>query len=202
MTDKRTQATDILMAKAKGWWAHKDLRKAGKVTEADRREAADVESTLASLDRALTDGFVTVGRGGYTVHVYNDNTGSQNIQGYGGMEAPTVRAAILLGVPCIDSTTIPDGAIRTTLQMPMAVRDTGQADAAPWGSLSKAPLAAVAAAYAALGATLHNLQPDREALANFRGMSRTEHKAIRAFQTGDQVALGAIMRGGLEGLAE
>jgi hypothetical protein len=154
--------SDLLLQKAQLWWYHKQLRDQGNTEEANRRERLSVLSTLRDLKNAKKNGgWCSVGRGGWTLH---PKPGVQ-VSNYGDMESEYPQACLILGIPVIDSTTIPDSKITVTPMFPMASLTP---DDPPWGSCSYAPVAVVAALYAALGATLHNIKPDWEGVRNVK----------------------------------
>lgn len=138
---------------ARSWWYHERLRDQGRTAEARRQEHRTARGAVRRIRQALDNGgFAKSGRGGHSLHY---GRGHQ-IQGLGPPEQPgELRAAILAGVPYIDTRAIPDLRIGWAALIPMA--DPGRADPAPWGSLSLAPLPVVARLYQALGARILNL---------------------------------------------
>lgn len=146
--------SDLLEKNAKDWWYHKELRRQGKVEEAQKRERMSTRSILKDLkDAKANDGWCSVGRGGWTLHPRSGVT----VSNYVGMDSCYPRACIMMGIPVIDSTTIPDSEISQSILFPMAAINP---DLPPWGSCSYAPVAVVAALYAAIGATLYHIKPD------------------------------------------
>jgi hypothetical protein len=139
----------ILDEDARRWWYHKELRRRGAVAEARRRERASIRHSLDTLREALAGGYLAIGRGGWTLHV-SDN---RRVEHYGGITAPTPRACLLLGIPVLDSTTVPDDRLVDLIRLPMV--GIQRTSARPWGSLSFAPFGYVAARQVALGATLY-----------------------------------------------
>jgi hypothetical protein len=99
---------------------------------------------------AREGGHLSYGRGGWTLHVGT----LKSIQGYGGLEQPIPLLAILLGVPVINTRTIPDEVIDQVIAFPMA--RAGCQQYGPFTAWDYAPLAYVARLYQALGATLYN----------------------------------------------
>jgi hypothetical protein len=177
----------ILDADARNWWYHRDLRKAGKTGEARRRERESIRSSLRSLRQARENGgWISVGRGGYTLH-YSD---CGKVQGYGGANAPTVRAARHIGLPFVDTTTIPDDLIVSTMSLPMPKADPASCDPAPWGGMSFCPVRELVAVLKQLGATVDGWGelPDPDP-SKFRAMTKRESKMLRAFASGDEGGL-------------
>ena len=154
----RTQLYGILNADAKNWWYHAKLREDGDVEEARKRERQSILSKASSLREVVSNGgFLTIGRGGWSLNMSRHH----RLSGYdGGIDFPIAQACVLLGIPILDSTTIPDERILETLRLPMPVPE-GEEDAEPEGgyhSFSLAPFSVVARMYAALGATVYNIK--------------------------------------------
>jgi hypothetical protein len=146
--------SDLLLGKAQNWWYHKELRRQGKIEEAQDKERRSVLSTLRDLkDAKANGGFCTVGRGGWTLHPRAGTICSN----YGGMESEYPRACLMMGIPLINSLTVPGYEISKAISFPMASLKPSEP---PWGWCSFAPFEVVAALYACLGATLYNIQPD------------------------------------------
>jgi hypothetical protein len=163
--------SDLLLQKAQLWWYHKQLRDQGNIKEADRRERNSIASSLRDLkDVKKNGGWCSVGRCGWTLH---PEPGVQ-VYNLGTMESEYPRACLILGIQVIDTTTIPDSEITATPMFPMASMTP---DDPPWGSCSYAPVAVVAALYAALGATLYNITPDWQGVRNVKKLP----ESIRVF---------------------
>lgn len=145
----------ILDQDARQWWYHQDLRKAGKATEARKRERDSILSHVKTLRQALQNGgYASVGRGGWSIHISDGH----KLQGYGQTDEPMIQAAILVGLPVVDSTTISGDDIFETIRMPMV--GISHHDQPPYRSLDYAPLKVVAKMYQDLGATIYNLDLD------------------------------------------
>jgi hypothetical protein len=143
----------ILDESARSWWYHRDLRKAGNTREARKRERFSIRGHVRDLRRARDDGgYLSVGRGGWSLHYPNGT-----LSHYGGLDEPIPRCALALGIPVVDTTTIPDSKVYETITIPLAAIGR-EPDPAPWGSCSYAPLTEVARRKAALGATLYNFE--------------------------------------------
>ncbi len=141
---------EILDREARRWWYHVRLREEGKVAEARRRERASIRSSMDRLRETLAGGgYLAIGRGGWTLYVSDNRTVSH----YGGIDAPTPQACLLLGIPILDSTTIPDDRLLDLIRLPMV--GIQRRDPRPWGAMSCAPFGYVAARQVALGATLY-----------------------------------------------
>ena len=154
----RTQLYSILNDDAKAWWYHIKLRGDGDVVEARRRERQSILDKVASLREALDNGgFLSIGRGGWSLNMSRHH----RLSGYeSDIDFPIAQACILLGIPILDSTTIPDERILETIHLPMAVPE-GEAEAEPEGgyrSFSCAPFPVIARMYAGLGATVYNIE--------------------------------------------
>lgn len=182
---KKQTLYGILDSDARSWWHYKDLRAAGKVKEARQKERESIRSSIRHLRATIKNGgHLSYGRGGYTLSM----GGGGSLSGYG--ESGTVAACIHLGIPFIDTRTIPDSKIGKTISLPMI---SSKPDAAPWGSMSYAPLEVVAAAYESLGAKLHNITPDYSRVGQIKGMSKKEAKMLQAFASGDEMTLAQEM---------
>ncbi len=143
----------ILRDNSKNWWYHRDLRKAGCIAEAMKREHCSVRSDVSALRKAKENGgYLHIGRGGWTLH-YADGC---SLSHYGGLEQPMARVCMMLGVPIINTLTIPDEAIIKAINLPM-VGLTGRYAAAPYGMFDSAPLRVVAEMYRELGAEVYGL---------------------------------------------
>ena len=110
------------------------------------------------------------------------------LSGYGGLDAPMPQACLMLGIPVLDTTAISDNLIMQSISFPMATN--GQPDESPWGSMSYAPLDYVAGLYAAIGATVYNLEISRPNVAKLRRNTDREDDCLIGYLTGDQERLG------------
>lgn len=142
----------ILDRDARRWWYNADLRRAGMVKEARNRERDSIKRNAQTLRKALRGGWLSIGRGGWTLHYEK----GARLSHYGGLDEPIPQCCLLLHIPIIDTTTIPDDRITETIRFPMAAFE-GECDEPPYNSLSFAPLDHVASLYKGLGATLYNL---------------------------------------------
>jgi len=138
----------LLDADARSWWHHESLRAEGRTAEAREHERRSIRESVRSLRRMTkAGGYWTRGRGGDTLYV-TANERCENVH------AGHLAAVQHLGFPGIDSRTIPDSLIFTTVALPMPTVRNATADAPPWGSMSTAPFYVVASLYALLGATV------------------------------------------------
>lgn len=145
--------SDLLLEKAKDWWYYKHLRDQGHIQEAMAKERRSILSTLRNLkDAKANGGFCTVGRGGWTLYPRPGVT----VSNCGGMESEYPQACLLMGIPLINSLTIPDSKIFKILSFPIP---SLRPNCPPWGSMSFAPIEVVAALYKSLGATIYNIHP-------------------------------------------
>ena len=143
----------ILDASARLWWYHRQLRESGRVAEARQCERASIRDHARDLRKAqLNGGFVTIGRGGWTLHMERRHT----LKGYGDLSDPIPQCARLLGLPIVDSTTIPDERLDCTLALPFA--QVGALPRVEYGSFDPAPIEVVAWMYRDLGATVFNVK--------------------------------------------
>lgn len=190
MRQQNQPLNTILKQGARSWWYHVELRKNGNHSEARRREHQSVRSSISSLRETISNGgYLSLGRGGYTLHCSAHST----VSGYGCDTSATVRAAKHLGIPCIDTRTIPDSRIYDTISLPMVALSPDEADPRPWGSLSRAPLPVVAYLYRALGATVTGIDCEMPSPDDFRGNKQWEVDAMRGFANGDAALLGSAM---------
>lgn len=152
----KTEILRALRAEAQNWWAHKDLRAAGRIDEARARERTSIRGTVESLRAALTthDAYVCCGRGGTTVHY-----GGTTISSHGSLKHfAMARIAIVLGLPFVDTQPVANP-IRL-IGLPL-VAGTSEVDPKPWGPMSRVPLTEYAARARALGAVTLNM-PSQE----------------------------------------
>jgi hypothetical protein len=128
---------------------------------------------MDKLERVL---YVSVGRGGHTIHYlpettthsYVDGTGKEQtfqstserrLEGYESGDGPTVQAAIRCEIPVIDTTTVEDA--YELVGLPMVALTDDRVAAKPWHGMSYVPLAFYAGLARAMGATVYNLALDR-----------------------------------------
>ena len=84
------------------------LRRQGREREARTKERESIRRNARHLRDALAcGGFATVGRGGWSLRTSETAT----LQGYGGTDYPVIAAAIRVGIPVIDTRTIPEDRI-------------------------------------------------------------------------------------------
>jgi hypothetical protein len=99
---------------------------------------------------ATQGGHLFIGRGGFSLHYENGW-----LSGY---DCETVKAAaIVAGLPVIDSRKIDFGKVAELAIRGAMIAVGRPADPLPWNALSYAPLVAVAEAYARAGADVCNL---------------------------------------------
>lgn len=175
MTDKAKPTLYALLNRhAKAWWYHAELRATGHRIEARKRERDSIRSDINLLRAVLAvpGGHCGLGRGGASLYA-KDRTLS------GGANDYYREVARLLGIPLIDSTTVPDKAIWETVSFPMVA--VGRApDPGPWHGFSYAPLDYVAGLYLALGATVENLKIDPVTANRDLALLRERREVIRA----------------------
>jgi len=110
-----------------------------------------------------------------------------------GFTADELAQIDALGVPFIDSRSIPDDKICRVMSFPMMPSRPDQHDAAPWSSMSFAPIPIIAFLYQSLGATVRNVVPVEPGEGQVKGWTAKEAIAYRAFVAGDSATLGAAM---------
>ena len=140
----------VLDTDARRWWYHRRLRDDGSTAEARRRERASIREQVRRLRTTLANGgYLHVGRGGWSLHVSD----ASRLEGHGGIGDAIPQACLLVGIPVLDTTTVPDENLLPLLRLPMI--GIQRCDPEPWSSTSFAPFARVVPRYVALGATLH-----------------------------------------------
>ena len=149
----KTQLYSILNDRAKRWWYHRKLRKQGQIEEARRRERAqirdDVRRLRASLERG---GFLINAWGGWTLH-YGERKRLQSQRP--GLDNPIPQACLLLGIPVIDLTTIPEDRINEVFKLPSPDLLYDPEPVGGYCCYQHAPFEYVVRQYVALGATLY-----------------------------------------------
>jgi len=148
----------LLNDDAKSWWYHHRLREQGQVEEARKLEQESILNDLRHLRLAIqNNGFLTVGRGGWTLHYGKHN----RLQGHGcGLDDAIPQACLLLGIPVLDTTTIHDARLDETLSIPIANTDPDPEPEGGYGPWDYAPFEVVARLYATLGATIYNIDEE------------------------------------------
>lgn len=150
------------------------------------------ETTFVNLRYAW---LVTEGRGGHTIEIDEERNVRASCQGYG-LSAEELVEIERLKIPFIDTRTIPDRMIYETVSLPMVCDPQRKPDSAPYGSLSFAPLAVVAAAKKALGATVRNCPLDFEGAKQIHCLAKHD-AALAAYIAGDELALSRAMGEGI-----
>ena len=128
---------------------------------------------------------VTVGRGGHCVYF----PCGKRVTGYEtSVEQLTAKIAIELGIPVIDSTTIPDSKISHTVSFPILTINAEYVDKPPYGMLDAAPLEHIASMKQKLGATVYNLEvPEYD--PSWLTVKKVQAKALNAFMSGNEADL-------------
>jgi len=150
----KTQLYSILNRKAKSWWYHRKLREQGRVREARERERHSIKENVRILRLAIKHkGFLICGRGGWTLYYGPWN----RLESRGGtLEDAIPQACLLLGIPILDTTTIPDRLLVEAIRLPTPrVGIDPTHDAADWAE-DYASFQAVAPMYAQFGAKVYN----------------------------------------------
>jgi hypothetical protein len=152
--DENRSVYAILDEAARSWWYHRHLRQRGRAEEARQRERESIRSNVNYLRQSV---YVSIGRHGWTAHA-----GNSRLSGHYPDLNAVPRLAARVGLPVLDSRSIPEDLLIQALHIPLVATE-GQADSPPWNWLSKAPLAYVAAEYKKLGATVWNVPGVSEA---------------------------------------
>ena len=172
----------LLAARAQ---ARASTRESATFARGRRRDTAHADLRYAWL--------ASWGRGGHTIHIQQTPDQQCRLSGYG--LSPGELAEIRrLGIPYIDTRPVPDTLAYRMVGLPMVSLTP---EPPPWGSLSYAPLPVYAAADAALGAAVENVELDTSALSLIRSF-KTHLRAWAAWVQGDQQALFTAMNEGLE----
>jgi len=156
-----------LRGEAQSWWAHKDLRKSGRIAEAQQRERKSIRSQIEIIRKTLasSNAYISAGRGGTCIHAENTTVSS-----CGGLKHfATARVLICLGLPFVDTNPVRNPVKLISLPM-VAVGKA--AETAPGGALSYAPLAEYLRQAKALGAMVVNFE--------WTGQEMSEQKSSKA----------------------
>ncbi len=149
----KTKLYAILNTNAKNWWYHAQLRREGKHEEARRQERAQIRDHVVRLRAALEGGgFLVNSWGGWTLH-YGERRRLQSSRP--GLDGPIPRACLLLGIPVLDLTTIPEDRICAVLKLPSPDLLYDPEPPGGYRSFHHAPFDYVARLYVELGATLY-----------------------------------------------
>jgi hypothetical protein len=137
----------ILHLGAAGWPQHAGDR-AG--------QRASIRSGLLTIRRAKASegGYVHIGESGASVHYTHPGYGACSLAGYSLTHCHVALAAMVAGVPWVDTRPVRD--IGALLRAPMVALARAP-DPEPWHGLSHAPLREVFRHYAAAGAHVGNI---------------------------------------------
>jgi len=145
----------ILNADAKAWWYHRKLRDEGKIDEARRRERQSIRRHVKTLrDTIENKGWLTIAHSGQE---WTLQTGPRSkVKGYGGLDSYMGKCCMLLEIPVVDMTTVPEERLIEIVNCP--IPHLGPSDperpGGGWGSLDFAPVGYVFERYAEIGATV------------------------------------------------
>ncbi|MBC8248111.1 MAG: hypothetical protein H8E90_00400 [Anaerolineales bacterium] len=149
----KTRLYGILNARTKRWWYHRQIREQGRKEEARRRERAQIRDDVVRLRAALEcGGFLISSWGGWVLH-YGQRQRLQSSRS--GLDGPIPQACLLLGIPVIDLTTIPEDRIRAVLRLPSPDLLYDPEPPGGYRSFHHAPFDYVTRLYIDLGATLY-----------------------------------------------
>lgn len=148
-----------LNAKAKAWWHHQDLRRAGKAKEARERERESIRNSLRTLRQAV---LFTVGEGGFTVHCAAQRTPNgvttSRLSGYcDGSEYSAPLRCVRPEVPQVNTRDM-EFAAKIPLSrapLPATDREDPPKDDGTYGGWSYTPIPVYLAIYEGMGATVH-----------------------------------------------
>jgi len=154
----KTQLYSILNGQARRWWYFRLLRKRGLKEEARRREREAILEDVRILRAALDNGgFLINSWGGWALH-YDSRKTLHN--SFPGLDAAMTQACLLLGIPIIDLTTIPDDRIKDIFKLPTPDLLYDPEPEEGYHACQHAPFEYVAPRYVALGATTYNIDEE------------------------------------------
>jgi len=152
----KTQLYSILNDRARRWWYHHALRNQGRAEEARRQERAQIRDDVRRLRATLEcGGFLINAWGGWTLH-YGERKRLQSQRP--GLDDAIPQACLLLGIPVIDLTTIPEDRIKEVFKLPSPDLLYDPEPEGGYRSYQHAPFEYVAQRYVALGATLYTAE--------------------------------------------
>lgn len=137
--------------------AHERILKSGE--DYDRRREMERNWIHTKVKQLRNIHLLTIGRGGWTAY----RNAYSRIEGHHPDFHIIPVTAPALGIPTIDSRTVPEALLHKLINLPMATLPPREPDAPnherryPYGCLSHAPIDYVAAAYKSLGATIYNI---------------------------------------------
>lgn len=149
----------VLRGEAKSWWAHQDLRNAGKTKEAQARERQSIRHQTDTIRKTLAsnNAYISCGRGGTTIHAKN-----MTVSSYGSLKHfATARVLIAMGVPFVNTHLVANPIQLIALPLVAVGRDP---EPEPWTSMSYAPLDVYLKRAQSLGASVANFKFDQERL--------------------------------------
>lgn len=139
---------------------------------------------------------VTSGRGGHSIYIDSDPDSSSTLSGYGleGKDQDHLAEIDRLGIPYIDSRTVPDDKIvGATFNFPMYPNKPGKADPAPWGGMSFAPIPVIAWMYHSIGAIVRNVEMVKPEPGQLRSLKDYERIGLIGYTSGNEGMVGAAM---------
>jgi hypothetical protein len=153
-----TRLYSILNDQAKRWWYHRLLRKRGEVQEAREREREAILEDVHVLRAALENGgFLINSWGGWTLHY----DGRKRLHSsFPGLVAAIPQACLLLGVPAVDLTTIPEDRIKDIFKLPSPDLLYDPEPEEGYHPFQHAPFGYVVSLYVELGATVYNVNEE------------------------------------------
>jgi len=135
---------------ARDWWYHAKLRNEGKLKEARELENKSTRSDIDDIRKAY---YVLISRGGHTIYISN----CKRVEGYKGINHPSIQFMIARGVAVIDLTTIRSRHYRqyariSDIAVPPVLPDN------KFGTFNYESLEYVAGKYKEVGATIYNVK--------------------------------------------
>jgi len=142
----------LLYKKADSWWYHQQLKNEGKISEYKKLVNNSVKHDFDYIqDTINNNGFVTIGRGGYSIHKDDNIT----LSGYtNNINDLTIQACILSGIPVLNTLTIPEDKIIQVIKFPLMSINKDDFYDEP---MNYRPFKHVFSLYIKLGAEAYNL---------------------------------------------
>jgi len=135
---------------ARDWWYHAKLRKEGEIQKARELEN---KSTRGDIDDIRKAYYVLITHGGHTIYI-ND---CKRIEGYKGINHPSIQFMITYGIPVIDITTVNLIGCKKLIRLPLVAVPPVLPDN-KFGSFNYESLEYVASKYKEVGATIYNVK--------------------------------------------
>ena len=119
--DRLRQVVEILREETRRWWYTRHLREQGLEREALLDELRSVREKIHRLTDTVYANIVALGDGfvlHYRIREFDSGVKiTGHLEGYGGRDAPMIRACLLAGIPVLDFS-VPGCDIKKILQIP------------------------------------------------------------------------------------